>query len=393
MTTDKKKVNKKKAPTDRAVEPAPTRKPLWKPVVDWLMGVMRTIWSWSWAVSIFVAAFLGLSLATYHPGDPSYFVSTSAAPKNFCALAGSWTSAAMYEAFGMSAWWFVLGIGMIIIFAVRAMWRGYHGETDPRRLNPPKFSSAFGFVALLIGSTCLEALRLRRFDFQLPNEPGGILGATLASGIEPYIGVGLSTAVFFALIAIGLSLLMDFEWADVCEAVGRFIYRWFIAPVFRLVEYFRQSKQERLLNDEEPVEKRLPEVTDERLPIVTHDAGSVDVYEHEESEETTLQKTLPQKGKTKKTVKKDAPVPVVLGMNLLDDPDTTPHETDMASLEMTSRLIVSKLKSYRVEAAVRGVRTGPVITQYWLEPGPGVKGQEIDKVREDLRRADRKSVV
>ena len=53
---------------------------------------------------------------------------------------------------------------------------------------------------------------------------------------------------------------------------------------------------------------------------------------------------------------------------------------------MTGRLIVSKLKSYGIEASIGGIQPGPVITQYWLEPGPGVKGSQIDNVRDDLRR-------
>lgn len=395
MTTRKKRTSKKEASSVRSPEQAPKEIPWLKPIIEWVRGVCRTVWAWSWAVSIFIAAFLGLSLATYHPSDPSFFVSTSAAPKNFCALAGSWTSAAMFEAFGMSAWWFVLGAGMIAIFAIRAMYRRYHGETDARRLNPPKFSSAFGFIALLIGSTCLEALRLRRFAFNLPGEPGGIVGDTLAFGILPYIGIGLSTTIFFALIAIGLSLLMDFEWADVCEGIGNRLNQKIFQPVLRVFDYCRQSKEEYARRSEaraialaesatnmsnENVLKPAP------LPILINEEKKEisRLEESNDSEEVSVEETVKMsKPKPKKAVKPES----VLSMDLLDMPDAEPHETDKASLEMTSRLIVAKLKSYHVDAEVRGVQTGPVITQYWLEPGPGVKGQAIEKVRDDLRRA------
>lgn len=341
-------------------------------------------------MSIFIAAFLGLSLATYNPSDPSFFVSTSAAPQNFCALAGSWTSAAMFETFGMSAWWFVLGSAMIAIFAIRAMYRRYHGETDARRLNPPKFSSAFGFMALLLGSTCLEALRLRRFEFDLPGEPGGIIGDTLAFGILPFIGVGLSTTVFFALIAIGLSLLMDFEWADVCESVGRWINLRIIMPLSRAIEYLRQTKEECASRAQNRAEENA-EILEEAdrpasLPILTQ-AEKTELPTFEETIDVDEESVEEPRKLTKPNPKKAKKAEPVLSMDLLDEPDAVPHETDQASLEMTSRLIVSKLKSYHVEAEVRGVQTGPVITQYWLEPGPGVKGMAIEKVREDLRRA------
>ena len=388
MTTEKKRTTKKKAPAVRAVEPAVKGKPWWEPLIDWFRGVLQTVWAWSWAVSIFIAAFLGLSLATYHPGDPSFFVSTSTPPHNFCALAGSWTSAALFETFGMSAWWFVLGTGMIAVFAIRAMYRRYHGETDARRLNPPKFSSAFGFLVLLTGSTCLEALRLRRFHFELPGEPGGILGDTLAFGILPYIGIGLSTVVFFTLIAIGLSLLMDFEWGDVCEKVGGFISRYILQPLTRLMQYCRQFKEQRAEKARVRAEMHRENTpfTTEPLSIVTHETG--DDRAGFEPELTAGGDSLDESVRQVRVapIKTHSPTPV-LSVELLDKTETAPHETDTASLEMTSRLIVSKLKSYHVDAAVRGVQTGPVITQYWLEPGPGVKGQAIEKVREDLRRA------
>ena len=54
---------------------------------------------------------------------------------------------------------------------------------------------------------------------------------------------------------------------------------------------------------------------------------------------------------------------------------------------MTFRLFFSILSSYNIYADCRGAQPGPVITQYRLEPGPGVKGAQIESVRDDLRRA------
>jgi len=72
---------------------------------------------------------------------------------------------------------------------------------------------------------------------------------------------------------------------------------------------------------------------------------------------------------------------------LLDDADPARRGTDEETIQMTSRLIVAKLKSYGIDSEVMGAQPGPVITQYWLEPGAGVKGSQIENVRDDLRRA------
>ena len=46
---------------------------------------------------------------------------------------------------------------------------------------------------------------------------------------------------------------------------------------------------------------------------------------------------------------------------------------DEDSLALTCRLIESKLKSFGIDAAVVAARPGPVITQFEIQPGEGVK--------------------
>ena len=227
----------------------------------WFMNTIRALWAWSWLLSVFFAIVIALTLGSYSLNDPSFSVSTGRTPENFCGALGAWTADLMLSVFGFSAWWFVLGSAMIGFFAIRTAWRRMKGETDPLRINPPKITAAVGFLAVLVGSTCLEALRLRRFQMILPGEPGGILGDSLAWGIRHYIGVGLSTVLFVSLIAVGLSLLMDFQWGDVAERIGRFICCWFIDPVARLLKTKR--REEVLAPQDEP------ETVDTDASIVT----------------------------------------------------------------------------------------------------------------------------
>ena len=346
----------------------------------WLMDCVRGVWAWSWIASIFFAVVLAAMLGSYSRQDPAFSFSTNAEPANYCGVMGAWVADFMLSAFGFSAWWFVLGSLMSAFFAVRSMVRRCRGERDPLRINPPKLSAGVGFLALLLGSTCLEALRLRRFQTILPGEPGGIVGDSLAFGIQHYIGIGLSTALFFVLIAIGLSLLMDFQWGEVAESVGRAIFRWLIDPVRRAAAYIREKKERRAIRQcEEDQAESLPEQEFESFE------GGVALPIFKPEKPTASHQT---KSRTvQRSAAAAAPAPVQLGMDLLDDAQVTERPDSDSALEMTSRLIVTKLKSYGIEASVKGAQTGPVITQYWLEPGPGVKGSQIDGVRDDLRRA------
>ena len=259
------------------------------------------------------------------------------------------------------------------------------GETDPLRINPPKITAAVGFLAVLVGSTCLEALRLRRFQMILPGEPGGILGDSLAWGIRHYIGVGLSTVLFVSLIAVGLSLLMDFQWGDVAERIGRFICCWFIDPVARLLKTKR--REEVLAPQDEP---ETVDTDASIVPIVrvvdddTPPAAFVETLDRADAFSASVPASAGPAVQAAPRASKHADCP--LSMSLLDEPPAHREANSADDLQMTGRLIVSKLKSYGIEASIGGIQPGPVITQYWLEPGPGVKGSQIDNVRDDLRR-------
>ena len=236
-----------------------------------------------------------------------------------------------------------------------------------------------------MSSTCLEALRLRRFQMILPGEPGGILGDSLAWGIRHYIGVGLSTVLFVSLIAVGLSLLMDFQWGDVAERIGRFICCWFIDPVARLLKTKR--REEVLAPQDEP---ETVDTDASIVPIVrvvdddTPPAAFVETLARADAFSASVPASAGPAVQAAPRASKHADCP--LSMSLLDEPPAHREANSADDLQMTGRLIVSKLKSYGIEASIGGIQPGPVITQYWLEPGPGVKGSQIDNVRDDLRR-------
>jgi len=57
---------------------------------------------------------------------------------------------------------------------------------------------------------------------------------------------------------------------------------------------------------------------------------------------------------------------------------------DTADLHAKARLIEETLISFKVDARVREVNPGPAVTQYALEPGPGIKVRRITELQNDL---------
>lgn len=191
--------------------------------------------------------------------------------------------------------------------------------------------------------------------------------------------------LFVSLIAVGLSLLMDFQWGDVAERIGRFICCWFIDPVARLLKTKR--REEVLAPQDEP---ETVDTDASIVPIVrvvdddTPPAAFVETLARADAFSASVPASAGPAVQAAPRASKHADCP--LSMSLLDEPPAHREANSADDLQMTGRLIVSKLKSYGIEASIGGIQPGPVITQYWLEPGPGVKGSQIDNVRDDLRR-------
>lgn len=372
------------AAEERRARRRAARAALWARVGEFFISIGRFLWERSWIFSVPLAAILALSLGSYSQSDRSFTVSTADDPRNYCGTLGACVADLMLGAFGLSAWWFVLGFFMIAFFAVRSLVRRGRGETDPDRINPPKFSAMVGFWALLLGSTSLEALRLRRFHSELPGEPGGVIGNGLAYALQHYVGIGVATVVFFALMVIGIALLLDFSWTDVAERIGAVIDD-------KLLSRFSKKPQPAARTLAESEEDETGEVVE---TVIDLNAGSGEpaaplkiikprVEEVEKDNTLFSDQILPAAPASVTAETPQAPHP---SLSLLDDPEPGVG-VDEQTISMTSRLIVSKLKSYSIEGAVMSARPGPVITQYMLEPGPGVKGSQIENVREDLRRA------
>ena len=189
----------------------------------------------------------------------------------------------------------------------------------------------------------------------LPGEPGGILGDSLAWGIRHYIGVGLSTVLFVSLIAVGLSLLMDFQWGDVAERIGRFICCWFIDPVARLLKTKR--REEVLAPQDEP---ETVDTDASIVPIVrvvdddTPPAAFVETLDRADAFSASVPASAGPAVQAAPRASKHADCP--LSMSLLDEPPAHREANSADDLQMTGRLIVSKLKSYGIEASIGGIQ-------------------------------------
>jgi S-DNA-T family DNA segregation ATPase FtsK/SpoIIIE len=326
-----------------------------------------------------VGALLGLALLamliTYSKADPSFTHAVAGTDvSNLGGRVGAWVADIALLLFGLSAYLLVFGLAVWVARGFRVLHRNASGA-DPLNDELPGWAHALGYALLLAGAAGLEALRLATVGASLPGAPGGVIGGLIAQATQVAVGFTGATVVFLALIAIGLSLFLDFSWLTVAERLGRFI-----EGLSRRAERRREEEEDRAIG-EAASKVREAALVEERERI--EDAAPVHIERPpvavKPSERKQKEKQVPLFAEMA-----DARLPA---LDLLDEAPPPTETISTETLEFTSRLIEKKLRDFNVEAAVVAAYPGPVITRYEIEPAVGVKGSQIVNLGKDLARA------
>jgi S-DNA-T family DNA segregation ATPase FtsK/SpoIIIE len=318
---------------------------------------------------------LAAVLLTYSKSDPGWTHSVATtAVANIGGRAGAWVADVALLLFGVSAYLMVFGLAIAVARGFRRLHRTSSGR-DPLDDDLPGWAHALGFLLLLAGSLGLESLRLASLTAALPGAPGGVVGGLIAHAAQAAVGVIGATVAFLVVIAIGLSLFLDFSWLAVAERLGRFL-----EGFARRAEQRREEEEDRAigaaasrvreaaLEEERERIDEAPPVHIERAPVAV-----------KPSERKQKERQVPLFADMA-----DARLPA---LDLLDEAPPAAETISTETLEFTSRLIEKKLRDFNVEAAVVAAYPGPVITRYEIEPAVGVKGSQIVNLAKDLARA------
>ena len=337
------------------------------PLPPRLAGLLRES---RWLALVALAVYLTLVLGSYDKADRAWSYSGgNQAVANAGGRLGAWIADLLLSLFGLSAYWWV-------VFLLFATWWGYRrieatGSGDRRT-----FWIAFcGFLALLLASCSLEALRLHSLHVALPMQSGGMLGVMASAPLNRFLGFTGATLLLLFVAGIGFSLFSGLSWLDVAERLGGWIEnawaagtaRWQAARDRRIGE---QAAQRREVVVEEEKKK-----LDEHLPI------------HIEPPQLAIPKSERVRRERQQPLFEDLPDSPLPPVHLLDEAGTNVEVLSADTLEYTSRLIEKKLLDFGIEVKVVAAYPGPVITRYEIEPAVGVKGSQIVNLVKDLARA------
>ncbi len=323
-------------------------------------------------LSLALSAFLFLSLATFHPGDPGWsHMGSNSVIANLGGRFGAWLSDVVLYVFGLMAFIFPLMVG----YAGWLYFRGARNEeASPSRLHT--LLRAFGFVLTIGCGAALAFIHHGQRIAALPLDAGGVLGHVVGLWFASTFSSLGATLILLALFLTGVTLFTGLSWLHLMDVLGNWALRflgWCREAWFYLGDKIaaRKARRERV-EKVETVKKKTENRPPPRIePVIT----------------------VPKQPSKREVQEKQAPLfesPASEGLpplSLLDEPSAPKHPIKPESLEAMSRLVEMKLLDFGVEAQVVEVHPGPVITRFELQPAPGVKVSQITNLSKDLARS------
>ena len=334
-----------------------------------------------------VAVYVLLAIGSYSPLDPAWtFAGSGLTVSNLVGRVGALIADIALLAFGWAAYLLPAGLGVssVLLFRTRGS-REWSWASALVRCG--------GFVAVVV-STCLLLCLHVEAGQQLPAGPGGAIGDGIARAGLPLLNwVGL-TVCALAVLAIGSQAALGYSWLGVLDKTGQAVHATAIALVSMLTGALSLSRRVASTFGKRTVSRpsSLPEVATppKRRSKSTRRRRS------EPSVEASKRRVKPKVEAPAKPTEAgfqgrlfDLKTPFELpGLELLEDQEadaTGGFSRD--SLDAMSRLLEKKLADFGVDAEVRSVLPGPVVTRFELEPADGVKVSKISSLVKDLARS------
>lgn len=336
-----------------------------------------------------------MSLMSYQRADPGFGDSAGwLRPENLGGWVGAWLADLAFSSLGWLAYllpWLLLGAGVQL----------YRQSDAVLRWPWLRWCAA---IVMLLSSCALTALHSELQIADLPQGPGGILGAALGEVLAVVLNPYGATLVLLALLLSSAPLALHFSWLKLVDETG-----------YRALQFNDWARDRWLLARERRREKRKQQQARVPAPVVAPPRAPVTVAarEPEDTRKMPTLNVLPKikpasKGKSKKKRKSSSPenqlslpippttggeeVPSFTGeplppMTILDLAASDVESWSTDELQHMSTEIEQNLADYGVQAKVVHVEPGPVITRFELQPAPGVKASRISGLASDLARA------
>ena len=331
-----------------------------------------------------LATFLALALVSFDPSDPSFnSTGVSAAAKNFCGYIGSFLSDILFQAFGLTAWFFAIAA----YFAAYRTFQGRAVKSKSQRL-------ILGAILLVVLCSLLALYFPDTKIFARQIYVGGFVGLAVSKQMALAFNKMGAGVIFWSLLLILVVFFtekpIDELWpqeraAKLLAAVKAWFKSLFAArPV--------TAKRERAKSQPALIETKAEPTFIEQAEEEEFDAESA-------APATGTQEEKPSKFRFSLIKKEDiepkpkkAPPKIqrhienweLPKLSLLNDAPATRVKIDEKELRNTTFMLEDKLAQFDVNGKVVAVKPGPAVTMFEFKPNADVKISKITELADDL---------
>ncbi len=314
-----------------------------------------------------IAAYVLLSLLSYHPGDSGPFSASDATTThNWGGSTGAVLADVLLNIAGYLS--YLVPIGLVFVG-----WRIYKNHDYEEVSWLDTGIKAGGFLSTLLSGCALAYMYVNTHGALFTG--GGIIGEIVGSVLFSSLGKIGATLILCAIFLAGITLFTGMSWIQFADLVGKWTFDFlaWLKLKYEDIKDWRAGKQAK--QERQEVRQIDAVVQQNREPIIIEPAFEAKVPESpraSKERQGQLFDTLP--------ASKFPP------LTLLDDPKAQIVGYSEEELEVLSRQVELKLADFRVKVKVVGVLPGPVVTRFELEPAAGVKVSQIVNLAKDLAR-------
>ncbi len=293
-----------------------------------------------------LSLYLLLSLLTFDLEDPGWRHTGTGRPlANVGGLIGAWLADVALSLFGVTAF----------LIPLILAWHGFRVyqrcNTGSRILLMLRW---LGGIAAVLAGSGLAYVHLVWLPLGLPETAGGIIGAQIGEWLIKRFGTLGATLALLLIFLTGATLFSDLSWINLIKRVGK------------------HSREQPRKVKREPKVKKLAEVS-----VLPEPAAM-------KAQNTVSRKSAPRPVASSFVAPSgDSMLPP---LDLLDQNETVEFGYSEDDLALMSHHVESVLSDFGVQAEVKEIHPGPVITRFEIKPGPGIKGSRISNLSTDLAR-------
>lgn len=337
--------------------------------------------NWKWytpdlnvVFSLFGAAFVGLSLFSYDPTDPSLSsFSMKDVVTNYCGVVGSFMADALYSFFGLSAW---ILVGLFFRFAYLSWKQIEKGQVSRRVSNGLLLVVVAALFSLHVGTLNIYSMQFKA---------GGLVGLSIQALLVGLLNSTGSTLLLWTLF-ISLSIsVFDFKFSQL-KIADQPVFDW----LFRSLQFVKTKLASvKMVFKKTEGKTKSGHLTEfNRMSLKDNSEDRFFFIEPQAPIQNTT--VVPPKPKAKPKLKKVVAVKrnseewVLPELDLLADPPKTQNRIDEKEIKIKARLLVEKLEQFNVKGEIVDIRPGPAVTLFEFKPGIDVKLSKITELENDL---------